>query len=175
MKISYSAKVRNFLIPSKQFNIYFFLYYKKLFCIFAPTMNQKQDITKLSKRTLKKYNKLLYVLCRAHLGKTRQHLQLWTCKDNGQDWWGEYCPERKIIRLYPHTCKTLYKYVKTFIHEYTHAKQWGLATNYVKMDILYGYRRNPFEVEARKNEKVLGPIIWKEFKQAMSSHTSQLL
>lgn len=138
-------------------------------------MRKNQDITTLSKRTLKKYNKLLYSICRHHLGKTRQHLQIWVCKNNGQDWWGEYCPERKIIRLYPHTCKTLYKYVQTFIHEYTHAKQWGIGTKYVKMDILYGYKENPFEVGARRNEKELGPIVWKEFKQAMSSHTSQLL
>ena len=56
-------------------------------------------------------------------------------------------------------------YVRTFVHEYAHAKQKGLAKNYTVYHLTYGYWNNPYEVDAREKEALHRPMIWKEVKK----------
>jgi hypothetical protein len=78
-----------------------------------------------------------------------------------------YCPENHIISIIRNNVNNVDKYVQIYIHEWTHSLQKGIKKNYAKMDYKYGYYNNPYEIEARENEKLFKPIIWKIVKSRL--------
>lgn len=67
------------------------------------------------------------------------------------------------ICIYPENHNAVRELIKTVIHEYTHYTQ-PVRSRYYKYDEQYGYSRNPFEVQARKNEELLYKHCWKVIK-----------
>jgi hypothetical protein len=63
--------------------------------------------------------------------------------------------DRDIV-IYVRNCTSYADVIRTVIHEYTHYLQMPKMTDNSKdyrMDKIYGYDNNPFEVEAVENEK----------------------
>lgn len=70
------------------------------------------------------------------------------------------------IFIYPENHHNIRELIKTVIHEYTHYTQ-PVRSRYYKYDQQYGYNKNPFEVEARKNEDTYYKQTWKQIKQTI--------
>jgi hypothetical protein len=83
----------------------------------------------------------------------------------GNKYYGMYDYTSKTIKLYKKSCSGMLGYVRTFVHEYAHAKQKGLAKNYTAYHFKYGYWNNPYEVDAREKEGEYRSVIWKEVKK----------
>jgi hypothetical protein len=76
--------------------------------------------------------------------------------------YGDYCWRQNRITIYEKNCKTLYDLIGTFIHEYTHYLQpHSLYKIYEKS---HYYSTNPFERQAKRNEKKYTKICIKEIK-----------
>lgn len=66
-----------------------------------------------------------------------------------------YYLDRKI-KVFPINCSSKKDLIKTVIHEYCHFLQMPCLTDkrhYYKMSESFGYKNNPYEVEAREFEK----------------------
>ena len=68
---------------------------------------------------------------------------------------GQYCPVKKKVYVYYDECKTVGKFISTFIHEFTHHTQD--LKNYDKILSRVGYENHPLEIEANE--------VAKEYKQ----------
>ena len=79
---------------------------------------------------------------------------------------GEFCPDRNKIIIYRHNIDKLDKFIKVFIHEYTHSIQ-PIKSKYYKMLDKYGYDDHPFEIEADNNSKKLFKKFLKEFNKSL--------
>jgi hypothetical protein len=64
--------------------------------------------------------------------------------------YGEYSSFLHLIEIYAGECDTLRRFVDTVIHEYTHSCQRWVGVRYIAYNQKFGYRKNPFEVEARR-------------------------
>lgn len=65
-----------------------------------------------------------------------------------------YYLDREIV-IYVQNIDSYADVIRTVIHEYTHYLQMPKMTDnakYCRMDSMYGYDNNPFELEAVKNE-----------------------
>jgi hypothetical protein len=89
----------------------------------------------------------------------------------GKKYFGMYDYQNKTIKIYKKSCSGMLGYVRTFVHEYAHAKQKGLGKNYTKYFVQYGYWNNPYEVDARQKEAMYRPLIWKEVKKLYKQKT----
>ena len=58
-----------------------------------------------------------------------------------------------IIWINLSACKRMISVQKTILHEWTHAQQTFRWYNHYQMK--YGYAKNPYEVQARENEKLV--------------------
>jgi hypothetical protein len=58
-----------------------------------------------------------------------------------------------IIWINLSACKRMISVQKTILHEWTHAQQTFRWYNHYQMK--YGYKNNPYEIEARENEKLV--------------------
>lgn len=70
--------------------------------------------------------------------------------------WSDYDPSDDTIRVYYNQIKSVNHLVRMIIHEYTHYVQLPSDRQdrlYSKYEKEVGYWDNPFEVEARNNEK----------------------
>ena len=74
----------------------------------------------------------------------------WDMKENAEcgyyDW-------EKTIWINLAQCKRMVAVQKTILHEWTHAQQSYRWYNHYQ--IKYGYKNNPYEIEARENEKLV--------------------
>ena len=123
----------------------------------------KTDIHSLSKKEMKVLNESLLEACSKYMGK-KKGLSV-KMIGRGKKYYGLYDYDTNEIKIYKKSCSGLLGYVRTFVHEYAHAKQKGLKKNYTTYFALYGYWNNPYEVDARQKEKVYRPEIWKEAKK----------
>jgi hypothetical protein len=67
--------------------------------------------------------------------------------------YGEYLSGAHKIIIYPDEQQNLRRLVDTVIHEFTHSCQRFISVRYNAASEKYGYKKNPFEVEARKVAK----------------------
>ena len=67
--------------------------------------------------------------------------------------YGEYCPSLHMVEIYAGECENLRWFVDTVIHEYVHSCQPWIGVRYSALSSKVGYRKNPFEIEARKVAK----------------------
>lgn len=129
----------------------------------------KTDIQSLSKKELKLLNECLVEACAKYMGK-KKSLKV-RMIGRGNKYYGVYDYTSTTIKIYKKSCSGMLGYVKTFVHEYAHAKQKGLGKNYTKYYFVYGYWNNPYEVDARSKEKMFRPDIWKETKRLYNKKT----
>lgn len=123
----------------------------------------KTDIQSLSGKELKVLNECLVEACSKYMGK-KKGIKV-RMIGRGNKYYGMYDYTSKTIKLYKKSCSGMLGYVRTFVHEYAHAKQKGLAKNYTAYHFKYGYWNNPYEVDARKKEGTYRSVIWKEAKR----------
>ena len=129
----------------------------------------KTDIKNLSKKEMKVLNESLVEACALYMGK-KKGLSV-RMIGRGKKYFGLYDYDTNEIKIYKKSCSGMLGYVKTFVHEYAHAKQKGLAKNYTAYHFKYGYWNNPYEVDARSKEKMFRPEIWKETKRLYNKKT----
>ena len=123
----------------------------------------KTDIQSLSGKELKVLNECLVEACAKYMGK-KKGIKV-RMIGRGNKYFGLYDYESKTIKLYKKSCSGMLGYLRTFVHEYAHAKQKGLAKNYTAYHFKYGYWNNPYEVDARSKEGAYRSVIWKEVKK----------
>jgi hypothetical protein len=123
----------------------------------------KTNIQSLSGKELKLLNECLVEACSKYMGK-KKGLKVQMI-GRGNKYFGLYDYESKTIKLYKKSCSGMLGYLRTFVHEYAHAKQKGLAKNYTAYHFKYGYWNNPYEVDAREKEGAYRSVIWKEAKK----------
>lgn len=123
----------------------------------------KTDIQNLSKKELKVLNECLVEACSKYMGK-KKGLKV-KMIGRGKKYYGMYDYTCKTIKIYKKSCSGMLGYVRTFVHEYAHAKQKGLGKYYTTYFVEYGYWNNPYEVDARQKEKTYRSAIWREVKK----------
>jgi len=128
----------------------------------------KQKISELNRSQLLLLNRYLREACSNLIGKSNPQVRTYV-KDNNHSYYGQYDPELHRLIIYRNYTDTVDKYITVFIHEWTHSMQKKLKKNYFKMDHKYGYHKNPFEVEARQNEKIYKSIVWKYTKRKLKT------
>ena len=64
-----------------------------------------------------------------------------------------YYDWEKTIWINLAQCKRMIAVQKTLLHEWTHAQQSYRWWRYY--DLQYGYKNNPYEIQARENEKLV--------------------
>jgi hypothetical protein len=123
----------------------------------------KTDLQSLSKKEIKILNESLVEACAKYMGK-KKGLKV-RMIGRGSKYYGQYDYDENTIKIWKKSCSGMLGYVRTFVHEYAHAKQKGLSKNYTAYHFKYGYWNNPYEVDAREKEKMYRPEIWKEVKR----------
>jgi hypothetical protein len=71
-----------------------------------------------------------------------------------KDMMGEYMD--RVMKIYILNCPSYTEVIKTVVHEYTHYLQMPKLNDnskYCKLDDMYGYFDNPYEMDARDSEK----------------------
>ena len=123
----------------------------------------KTDIKSLSGKEMKLLNECLVEACSKYMGK-KKGLKVKTI-GRGVKYFGQYDYDENVIKIWKKSCSGMLGYVKTFVHEYAHAKQRGLKRYYTSYHMKYGYWNNPYEVDAREKEGMYRSVIWKEAKR----------
>jgi hypothetical protein len=126
-------------------------------------MTLKTNIDQLTRSELLNLNKSLKIACNDIIGGN-QRVFVRTYNKSNPDCYAFYDYDDYSIRIFRKDIKTIDKYVQVFIHEWTHSLQKGLKKKYTKMFMVYGYWHNPYEIEARLNEKIYKSIVWKYAK-----------
>lgn len=128
-------------------------------------MTLKTDINSISRSQLLKLNKALSIACTDRMGTSNPKIR--TTNRTSSYYMGYYDIAENTIVIYRGMLDNIEEYVKVFIHEWTHSRQPKILAEYDKADAKYGYRNNPFEVEARQCEKEYKSEIWKQVKKMM--------
>lgn len=111
----------------------------------------------LTRRTLKWCERTL-----GTNGRKRYRLRAYVRRGpDDDDICGEYDCWDNEIYIYWDKCDTVRELISTCIHEWTHSLQ-PILTKYYKYPGTYS--RNPYERQARYNEKKWTPICWKEIR-----------
>ena len=123
----------------------------------------------LSKKQVKKVLRFCAKWCHENMGvNNRKRSDLtYSYGDDGEGFYGFYCPYVNHIRICVNECKTVGRLTSTFIHEYTHYLQ-PVTTKYASANAEFGYWNNPFEVEARMMEKKLNRYLLSDLRGKMS-------
>ena len=129
-------------------------------------MTLKAKISDLSRSQLLLLNKNLRRSCSEIIGDSGVNFRS-LVDQRVNNYYGMYCPENHRISIFRNNVNNVDKYVQIYIHEWTHSLQKGIKKNYAKMDYKYGYYNNPYEIEARENEKLFKSIIWKTVKSML--------
>ena len=118
----------------------------------------------------KKYVMLAIKWCKKNLGindrkRTKLSVEFTTRKRRIKkcEVYGNYCFYRNKMTIHEPTCETIHDVVSTVIHEYTHYLQ--SRNLYQKYEKLYYYSTNPYEREAKRNEKKYTTLCIKEIKK----------
>ena len=122
-------------------------------------MKLSTNLESLSRSELLKLNKCLIMACSEVLGSSNTMVR--TTKQNSPYYKGYVDIEDNRILIFRSSIKDIREYVEIFIHEWTHSRQKKISKMYYKMDSKYGYDKNPFEIEAKENEKKFRPEVWK--------------
>jgi len=123
----------------------------------------KTDIKTLNRNEMKLLNESLIEACSIYMGR-KKGLKV-KMVGRGNKYFGQYDYDENVIKIWKKSCSGMLGYVRTFVHEYAHAKQRGLKRYYTSYYVKYGYWNNPYEVDARKKEGMYRSVIWKEAKR----------
>lgn len=130
-------------------------------------MNLSTHLESINRSELLKLNKCLIRACSSVFGNSNVLVR--TTKQNNAHCMGYFDIEDNRILIFRSSIKDIKEYVEVFIHEWTHSRQNKISKMYYKMDLKYGYNKNPFEVEATENEKKYRPEIWKITKNLLKT------
>ena len=120
-------------------------------------MNVTTKTSTLTKKEFELLNDKLIRSCEAFMGKKRGiNVKL---RRRGNQYKGLYDYDNKTIYLYVNNLPLVSDYIKVFIHEYAHSRQRGLKTKYGAYNILYGYKDNPYEIDANFKMNDLYPVV----------------
>lgn len=97
--------------------------------------------------------------------KRRKPLCLMIHNTPAREVYGEYCSGNNWLTINLHNCVSIKDIITTTIHEYVHFCQD--LKDYGKMSKKMGYENNPYEVEARDNEKYYTNC-WRSIKYKVS-------
>jgi hypothetical protein len=114
------------------------------------------QIDKFSKEDLYALGNEIFYYCRNVLKlKPRGGVYpiLWIRPKKKSQAYGEYCPFLHSVEIFASECDTLRRFVDTVIHEYVHSCQAWIGVRYVIQSEKVGYKKNSFEVEARRIAK----------------------
>lgn len=122
----------------------------------APKLKWNTPVTKLPPGTLELISLEIFRYCRNVLkmkprGGVYPSLVIFPRKY--PNLYGQYIFYSHQIEIYPRRCKTLRRFVDTVIHEYVHSCQPWIKSRYSAQSQEFGYRKNPYEVEARRIAK----------------------
>ena len=125
-------------------------------------MTLKTTVTSINRKDLLALNRTLRQSCSIHIGENRS-VSIRTTNRPSKIM-GSFTADDNTIKIFRNEVSDINKYLETFIHEWTHSKQLGLKKNYNKLNKKLGYDKNPYEVEARNNEKIFRSKVWKTVK-----------
>ena len=108
--------------------------------------------------------------CRRELGvnNRKKYQPIWPVRK--ADWpvlCGEYDHEANEVLIYYDSIDTVRELLATCIHEWTHQLQ-PIRTKYFKYP--GSYSRNPYERQARYNEKKYTPVLWADIKHKINKN-----
>ena len=131
----------------------------------------KTKIRELERSELLRLNRCLKQACHEIVGKNRS-VSIRTTSKNGymihdMEVQGHFSYSNNKIEIFRGSIEDIDRYLKVFIHEWTHSCQKGLGKKYHKMNSTFGYFENPFEVEARESEVMFKSRVWKRAKELM--------
>ena len=121
-------------------------------------MKLSTSLESLNRSELLKLNKCLIMACTEVFGSSNTLVR--TTNQNSPYYKGYFDIEDNRILIFRSNIKDIREYVETFIHEWTHSRQKNISKMYCKMDSKFGYNKNPFEIEAIRNEKKFRPEVW---------------
>lgn len=108
--------------------------------------------------------------CKRELGvnNRKKYQPIWTVrKADWPDLCGEYDDEANEVLIYYDSIDTVRELLATCIHEWTHQLQ-PIRTKYFKYP--GSYSRNPYERQARYNEKKYTPVLWADIKHKINKN-----
>jgi hypothetical protein len=111
--------------------------------------------------------------CRTNLGvnNRKKYAPIWYVhKGCGDNICGEYDDSDNEVHIYWDQCEDIRELIQTCIHEWTHQLQ-PITTKYYKYP--GSYSRNPYERQARYNEKKYTPILWDEIKYKVNGRSNK--
>ena len=114
------------------------------------------ELSSFTKKELREIGRMCVEYCEKTLGvkRRKQPITFSIRKNPYRDcYFGDYCPDANLIRVFYNEISTLGHFTSTFIHEYTHSLQ-PISTKYHKLLDKYGYDAHPHEIEARANESI---------------------
>ena len=130
----------------------------------------KDKIKNYSVSELKHLSKFVFNYCIENLGiNNRKRKPLGFTIDiskKGEDYYGWYDSVEHMIYIKLINIKTVKDLVSTIIHEYTHSLQ-PCRKHYFRLLKEYGYKKHPYEIEARKSE-VLFKKVLREYRKIYS-------
>ena len=107
--------------------------------------------------------------CKKNFGinKRKTYEVNWRCVKNWETdkECGQYVADENEIEIYWNNMLSIKEIIDTCIHEWTHYKQ-PILTKYHKWK--GPYNKNPYEIAARKAEKIYTPICWNEIKNKVN-------
>jgi hypothetical protein len=120
-------------------------------------MRPKTTLDSMSLSEKRKIVELTIQWCRENLGVNNRRRSPFTFSVVNQrtvhlKYMGRFFTLKNKLVVYHNNNDNVKELIKTTIHEYTHYLQ-PLRKYYYGYTLKYGYNKNPFEVEARKNEK----------------------
>jgi hypothetical protein len=111
--------------------------------------------------------------CRTNLGVNRRkkYEPLWYIHKGYEDKvCGEYDDTDNEVHIYWDQCEDVRELIETCIHEWTHQLQ-PITSKYYKYP--GSYSRNPYERQARYNEKKYTPILWDNIKYKVNGRSNK--
>jgi hypothetical protein len=111
--------------------------------------------------------------CMRNLGvnNRKKYAPIWYIhKGCGDNVCGEYDDGDNEVHIYWDQCEDIRELIQTCIHEWTHQLQ-PITTKYYKYP--GSYSRNPYERQARYNEKKYTPILWDEIKYKINGRSNK--
>jgi hypothetical protein len=111
--------------------------------------------------------------CRTNLGvnNRKKYAPVWYVHKGYEDKiCGEYDDTDNEVHIYWDQCEDVRELIETCIHEWTHQLQ-PIKTKYYKYP--GSYSRNPYERQARYNEKKYTPILWDKIKYKINGRSNK--
>lgn len=129
----------------------------------------KTPIEKVGRHDAVRIANMVLRWCRANMGvnNRKKFAPIWSVRKGYDTDCGEYDAEDNEVLVYWDNCVDVRELIGTCIHEWTHQLQ-PIRTKYFKYP--GSYSRNPYERQARYNEKKYTPVLWSDIKHKINKN-----